>query len=156
MKNQLFFLIFIIGLLTNCMNLGTRTNNATTKNEKTFDNGYSQNSSKNYTGSADEVKELGSNITLDAYLRRVSGVTVTGDGANANIRVRGINTFMSDPSPLFVINGNAINGGYSAVYNMVSPNDIKSVTVLKDASSTAIYGSRASNGVIVISLKKQE
>ncbi len=156
MNKQVFCSILMIGLLTNCMNYGTRSNNTTTKNEKSFDDGYSQKSSKNFTGSAEEVKELGPNITLDNYLRRVAGVTVTGDGANASIRVRGINTFVADPSPLFVINGNVVNGGYSSVYNMVSPNDIKSVTVLKDASSTAIYGSRASNGVIVISLKKQE
>jgi TonB-dependent SusC/RagA subfamily outer membrane receptor len=148
-----FIFLFIIGFATSCINNGSRSVPASEKQEKTFNNGYTTQSARNYTGSAEEIKELGSNITLDNYLRRVSGVNVQGEGVNARITVRGINTFVSDPSPLFVINGSAINGGYSSVYTMVAPNDIKSVTVLKDAASSAIYGSRAANGVIVISLK---
>ncbi len=155
MKNKVIFLITIACITSSCSNYGTRSVPPNEKQDKEFNNGYSSQNAKNYTGSADEVKDLGSNITLDNYLRRVAGVTVQGDGYNAKIRIRGINTFMADPEPLFVVNGNAVDGGYSAVYSLVSPNDIKSVTVLKDASSTAIYGSRASNGVVVISLKKQ-
>jgi TonB-dependent SusC/RagA subfamily outer membrane receptor len=54
---------------------------------------------------------------------------------------------------LFIVNGNQVTGGFSSVYASVAPADIKSVTVLKDASSTAIYGTRGANGVIVITLK---
>ena len=150
--NKAYSLV-IICILSSCGNYGTRSVPALDVDEKTFNDGYSIKGAKNYTGSAEEIKELGSNITLDNYLRRVSGVNVQGDGANAKITVRGINTFVSNPDPLYVINGTAINGGFSTIYNMVNPVDIKSVTVLKDAGSTAIYGSRGANGVIVVSLK---
>lgn len=118
--------------------------------------GYSTKDQKNYTGAASELKGFDNNITLDNYLRRVSGITVRGDGADAQILVRGIATVYGDPSPLFVLNGTVFSGGFSVLYNTVNVNDIKSVSVLKDASSTGIYGSRAANGVIVIDLKKTE
>lgn len=155
MKNITILSIVIASFISSCGNYGTRSIPPIDKQEKVYSDGYSSQNARNYTGSADEVKDLENNITLDNYLRRVAGVTVNGDGAGAQIRIRGINTFMADPEPLFVVNGSVINGGYSAIYSLVSPNDIRSVTVLKDASSTAIYGSRASNGVVVISLKKQ-
>ena len=155
MKNITILSIVIASFISSCANYGTRAVPPIDKQEKVYSDGYSSQNARNYTGSADEVKDLENNITLDNYLRRVVGVTVNGDGARAQIRIRGINTFMADPEPLFVVNGSVINGGYSAIYSLVSPNDIRSVTVLKDASSTAIYGSRASNGVVVISLKKQ-
>lgn len=121
-----------------------------------INDGYSTQTQRDYTGAASEVKGFDNNITLDNYLRRVSGITVRGDGANAQILVRGIATVYGDPSPLFVVNGSVFSGGFSALYDTVNVNDIKSVSVLKDASSTGIYGSRAANGVIVISLKKTE
>ena len=154
MKN-LIFLLFI-SVSTSCVHYGTRSRPEVERTSKSFNNGYTTQSSRNFTGSAEEVKSLGSNITLDNYLRQVAGVNVHGEGMNASIRIHGINSFVADPSPLFVINGSAVSGGYQAVYTMVAPNDIKSVTVLKDASSTAIYGSRGANGVIVISIKKSE
>ncbi len=118
--------------------------------------GYSTKDQNNYTGTASEIKGFNNNITLDNYLRRVAGITVRGDGANAEILVRGVSTVYGDPSPLFVLNGTVFSGGFSGLYNTVNVNDIKSVSVLKDASSTGIYGSRAANGVIVINLKKNE
>ncbi len=147
-----YFGIIFICISMSCANYGG-SGVSTTKDTKTFNNGYSVQGSRNYTGSAEEIKELGANVTLDNYLRRVSGVNVQGDGANAKITIRGINSFFADTDPLYVINGSAINGGFSTIYSMINPIDIKSVTVLKDAASTAIYGSRGSNGVIVITLK---
>jgi TonB-dependent SusC/RagA subfamily outer membrane receptor len=154
-KNNMnkIYCVLTICLLNSCANYGSRSVASTDREEKTINDGYSSKSGRNFTGSAEEIKELGSNITLDNYLRRVSGVTVQGDGANAKVTVRGINSFVSNPDPLYIINGTAINGGYATIYNMVNPVDIKSVTVLKDAGSTAIYGSRGANGVIVVSLK---
>jgi TonB-dependent SusC/RagA subfamily outer membrane receptor len=126
------------------------------KQNKEISDGYSSQNSASYTGSADEVKDLGNNITLDNYLRRVAGVYVKGDGASAQITIRGINTFSaSGTEPLFVLNNTVMNGTFADIYRMVNPNDISSVSVLKDASSTGIYGSRGANGVIVISLKKK-
>lgn len=83
---------------------------------------------------------------------RASGVqvsnTVGAPGGDVRIRVRGANSVLGDNSPLFVI-----DGFVGADFNSINPNDIKSMEVLKDASSTAIYGSRGANGVILITTK---
>ncbi len=109
---------------------------------------------------------------------RLSGVTVTQNsgapGAAVSVRVRGITSFTGS-EPLYVVDGVAIDGNASqqansnslavnispspqetsfSVLTSLNPDDIESVTVLKDASATAIYGSRAANGVIIITTKK--
>jgi iron complex outermembrane receptor protein len=91
-----------------------------------------------------------------------TGVVITSSGgapgAGATIRIRGGSSLNTSNDPLIVIDGVAIdNTGVSGTNNILStinPNDIESFTVLKDASATAIYGSRASNGVIIITTKK--
>jgi TonB-dependent starch-binding outer membrane protein SusC len=93
-------------------------------------------------------------VGLDVYLRGLSGVTVTGDGANARVVVHGIGSFSSSNEPLFVIDNVAISGGYASAYQTINAADIKRVSVLKDAASSGIYGSRGGNGVIVITRKK--
>ena len=93
---------------------------------------------------------------------KTTGVVITTNsgapGAGATIRVRGGSSLNSSNDPLIVIDGIAIdNTGISGTSNILAslnPNDIESFTVLKDASATAIYGSRASNGVILITTKK--
>jgi TonB-linked SusC/RagA family outer membrane protein len=106
---------------------------------------------------------------------KVSGVTVTQNsgapGAAVSVRVRGVTSF-SGSEPLYVIDGVAISGNANNGYQLTSqaspseqeaspsplsqlnPNDIESIDVLKDASATAIYGSRGSNGVVIITTKK--
>ena len=83
---------------------------------------------------------------------RASGVAVTNTvgapGGNVRIRIRGANSILGDNSPLFVV-----DGFVGADFNTINPNDIKSMEVLKDASSTAIYGSRGANGVVLITTK---
>ena len=64
------------------------------------------------------------------------------------IRIRGANSVLGDNSPLFVI-----DGFVGADFNLLNPNDIQSIEVLKDASSTAIYGSRGANGVVLVTTK---
>lgn len=71
-------------------------------------------------------------------------------GASANFRIRGIGSLLATDDPLIVLNGAVFNGGLS----QINPNDIESVNVLKDAASASIYGSRAANGVILITTKK--
>jgi TonB-dependent SusC/RagA subfamily outer membrane receptor len=105
--------------------------------------------------SPNNVKSMGSFLTLDNYLRRVSGVSVNGEGATAQVTIRGVNTIRSGTEPLFIVNGNILSDGYAGAFQMVTADDISSVTVLKDASSTSIYGSRGANGVIIINLKKK-
>ncbi len=92
---------------------------------------------------------------------KVAGVSVTTDGTpggGAAIRIRGGSSLSASNDPLFVIDGvpvsNDNTSGQRNILSLINPNDIETFTVLKDASATAIYGSRASNGVIIITTKK--
>lgn len=91
---------------------------------------------------------------------KVAGVTITTDpspGGGASILIRGLSSLGASNAPLIVVDGVPIDGGGGSgsrnPLNVVNPNDIESMTVLKDASATAIYGSRASGGVILITTK---
>lgn len=100
----------------------------------------------------------------DMLVGKIAGVTVTTGGGSATsgstIRIRGGSSLSASNDPLIILDGVYLdNSGIGGVGNMLStidPNDIESFTVLKDASATAIYGSRASNGVILITTKKGE
>ena len=91
----------------------------------------------------------------DAMQGQVAGLQVlTSSGepsATTSMRIRGITSLYASTEPLFILDGSEIS---QATFLSLNPNDIESMTVLKDASSTAIYGSRAANGVVVISTKK--
>lgn len=91
----------------------------------------------------------------DALQGQVSGLSVlsgSGDPSkSASIRLRGVNSLESGIAPLYILDGAPIT---SAVFNSLNPSDIENISVLKDAASTSIYGSRAANGVIVITTKK--
>lgn len=93
--------------------------------------------------------------SLDNALQgRATGVQVTSvngsPGSSASIRIRGGNSITAGNQPLYVIDGYVGAGGI----NTINPNDIESIQVLKDASSTAIYGARGTNGVILVTTKK--
>ena len=92
---------------------------------------------------------------VDALSGQVSGLSVLSDSGDptstASIRLRGVSSINAGTTPLFILDGAPIT---SSVFNTLNPNDIENITVLKDAASTAIYGSRAANGVIVITSKK--
>jgi iron complex outermembrane receptor protein len=99
----------------------------------------------------------------DLLVGKAAGVSITTDGgapgAGANIRIRGGSSMSASNDPLIVIDGVPVDNtsGISGMSNPLStihPNDIATFTILKDASATAIYGSRASNGVIIITTKK--
>ena len=94
---------------------------------------------------------------------KVSGVQIMSSGgsptAGSRIRIRGGASLNASNDPLIVLDGiplesGGISGNSNNFLSLINPNDIESMTVLKDASSTAIYGSRASNGVIIITTKK--
>ncbi|MBX2911036.1 MAG: TonB-dependent receptor [Cyclobacteriaceae bacterium] len=103
--------------------------------------------------------------TLQGNLAGVQATGIDGSpGANTQIRIRGIGSITASSEPLYVIDGIPVTSGNIAELNDngdrsanvmagINPNDIESVTVLKDASSTAIYGSRGANGVILITTK---
>ncbi|MBX2871356.1 MAG: TonB-dependent receptor [Saprospiraceae bacterium] len=119
--------------------------------------GYGVQRKSDLTGSissldAEEIQRIPSGNVEQALQGKVAGVQVTPasgrPGAGAIVRIRGIGTF-NDASPLYVVDGMLLND-----ISFLAPDDIESLEVLKDASATAIYGSRGANGVIIISTKK--
>ncbi|MBQ5575206.1 MAG: SusC/RagA family TonB-linked outer membrane protein, partial [Bacteroidales bacterium] len=119
--------------------------------------GYGTQKKVDLTGSvavvdAEEMKKV-SNSNISTMLEgKVAGVQITSDGqpgADPNVRIRGIGSFGST-APLYVIDG--VPMGTSI--RDFSPNDIASIQILKDASAAAIYGSRAANGVVIITTKQ--
>ena len=129
--------------------------------------GYAKVKKTDATGSVSAIKpdDMTKGITTNAQdmlVGKVAGVDVATaggtPGAGASIRIRGGSSLNASNEPLIVIDGLAMDNegvkGLSNALSMVNPEDIASFTVLKDASATAIYGSRASNGVIIITTKK--
>lgn len=88
---------------------------------------------------------------LDATVSGVSAQATSSPGARTSVRIRGISSFQNN-NPLYIIDGTPIQDDYA---NFLNPEDIASIQVLKDASAASIYGSRASNGVILIETKKR-
>ena len=97
---------------------------------------------------------INSSQDLTSRLRSFSGVQIQGNGANASIVIRSVNSFMLSSEPLFIIDGVQFSGSYSVLYNSISSNDIKKIEVLKDGGSLAMYGSNGANGVIKILTRK--
>ena len=129
--------------------------------------GYGQVKKKDLTGSVaaikpDELNKGVQNTAQDALVGKIAGVNVVSNsgapGSSSTIRIRSGASLSASNDPLIVIDGvpvdnSSIEGGGNII-GALNPNDIETFTVLKDASATAIYGSRASNGVIVITTKK--
>ena len=129
--------------------------------------GYGSVKKSDATGSVavltpDDIDAGISTSVQDLLVGASPGVTVTTDGGNpaggATIRIRGGSSLSGSNDPLIVIDGvpqtNQSQGSSLNAMTMLNPADIESMTILKDASATAIYGSRASNGVIIITTKK--
>ncbi|MBP1637405.1 MAG: TonB dependent receptor [Bacteroidetes bacterium] len=120
--------------------------------------GYGTQKKANLTGAVssikvDDIKNIPVSNTASLLQGRMSGVTVStfsaqpGNDTDVEIKIRGIGTF-GNSNPLILIDG--VEGSLSSV----SPNDIENISVLKDASSAAIYGVRAANGVVLVTTKK--
>lgn len=129
--------------------------------------GYGTQQLQDNTGSVASVSSEDFNqgaITSpeELFQGKTAGVTVTSNdgapGSGATIRIRGGSSLAASNDPLYVIDGVPLDGGGVSgmrnPLNTINPNDIESVSILKDASATAIYGSRASNGVVLITTKK--
>ena len=137
--------------------------------------GYGTQKKKNVLGSISSVK--GETLTLSstpsvlpALQGKVAGLQISQNsaqpGGGFNIQIRGAGSINASNDPLIVVDGfpitnlqqpgtgNRYDGGTQSILNSFNPNDIESIEVLKDASSTAIYGARAANGVILITTKK--
>ena len=119
--------------------------------------GYTTQRKADLTGSVAVVQTKGLKTSSDtdpmrALQGKVAGMTITSNGspaATATVRIRGIGSFNSNQDPLYVIDGVPT----TSALNTLNMNDIESMQVLKDAASASIYGSRAANGVIIITTK---
>ncbi len=121
--------------------------------------GYGSISEEDLTGSTSRIRgeELLSRPALSveqALAGKAPGVQITTNsgrpGGRTNVRIRGSGSINASNAPLYVVDGVVLTAGISSI----DPNDIESIEVLKDASSTAIYGTRGSNGVIMITTKR--
>ena len=128
----------------------------------------------NFTGSgatinSDKIKEQPTTSFQNALIGRAAGVQVTSAsgqaGSTPSIRIRGIGSMNASNEPLYVIDGvPVVSGGagqlsdytYSTnnIMNTINPADIESITILKDAAAASLYGSRAANGVVIVTTKK--
>ena len=119
--------------------------------------GYTTQRKADLTGaisvvSMDEIAKQNENNPMKALQGRVPGMNITADGnpsGSTTIRIRGVGT-LNNNDPLFIIDGVPTKSGM----HELNGNDIESIQVLKDAASASIYGSRAANGVIIITTKK--
>lgn len=129
--------------------------------------GYGQVKKEDATGSVTAISSDDFNMGAisspqELIMGKTAGVIVTTaggqPGSGATIRIRGGSSLRASNDPLIVVDGFPVDNtginGLSNTLSTINPNDIESMTVLKDASATAIYGSRASNGVIIITTKK--
>ncbi len=118
--------------------------------------GYSQQRKRDLTGAVGVVEPtkltaIPTGNVSSQLQGRTSGVTVTGSGqpgATSKVRIRGFSSFQ-DNDPLYIVDGVPTQD-----ISTLNPNDVESISVLKDAGAASIYGSRASNGVIIVSTKK--
>ncbi len=121
--------------------------------------GYGTVTRGDFTGSASsinaakELKDIPANTVAEALAGRLAGVQVTTTegrpGADILVRVRGGGSITQDNSPLYIVDGIQVDNALS----LLSPQEIQSIDVLKDAASTAIYGARGANGVVIITTK---
>ncbi|GAB3925412.1 SusC/RagA family TonB-linked outer membrane protein [Larkinella terrae] len=131
--------------------------------------GYGQVKKSDLTGAVatvpvEEIKKVAVTSLDQALQGRAAGVQITQNsgapGGTTSIRIRGGNSIQGDNEPLYVIDGipfkndGVSNGSSFNVLSTLNPSDIESISVLKDASSTAIYGSRGANGVVIITTKR--
>lgn len=150
-----------IGLKTQELVVGEKTSFAITLEDETSDLeevvviGYGTSKSKDLTSpiasiSGDELTAVATSSPMGAIQGKVAGVTIVNSGApgaGPSVTIRGVGT-LQGTNPLYVVDGMFLDD-----INFLSPNDIESMSVLKDASAAAIYGVRAANGVVLITTK---
>jgi TonB-dependent starch-binding outer membrane protein SusC len=152
--------------------IGYQTQSVTVGNQTTIDilmeedvtalqeivvTGYTTQRKMDLTGSvgvvnAEELQQMPQGNIVNQMQGRVAGVNVTQDarpGETARVRIRGISSISGANDPLYIVDGVPLGN-----ISHLNPNDVESISVLKDAGAASIYGSRASNGVIVVTTKK--
>lgn len=157
-KHFILFAIFFIGNLTL---LGCATNNMIGEHEdkEMVDIGYGRVDKGSITGAVatvngDAAREAGAKSLGEMLAGRVAGVDVTtAPGGGIKVRIRGAHSINGNSEPLFVVDGMPLMNTSNGVLRDINPYDIESISVLKDVASTAIYGVRGGNGVILIRTK---
>lgn len=144
-------------LLTGCA-LTRPPEEAAPSNAETVDIGYGSVQKDGVVGSVaterTEDQPVVNARTLANMLAKIPGVRVVElPGGNISVRIRGTNSFQGGEEPLYVIDGMVVQTG-GGLFG-IDPSTVESITVLKDAGSTAIYGARGANGVILIKTKKR-
>lgn len=153
---QLFLSMFSMVILGACSGTSNTTSSSPEPHSAMVDNGYQLVPAEQVNQSNIMVypnKDQPTNLTLTDMMRRLPGVRVEGGhGPSAKIAVDGPSSWIAETDPLFVLNGTSVGTDFSTLYAIVIPKDIISLSVLKGADAT-IYGSRGSNGVILIRTK---
>ena len=152
LRLHFFLLVYIVAIIAGCASTKNTTGVSEDKNPEVVDIGYGLALENDIAQSKETIKpneKAPSNLTLADMLRRASGVTVTGNGNNVKIIVRGVSTFGGASDPLYVLNGVSVGNNYAMVANSINTNEITSIRVLKGAEA-AIYGTQGGNGVILI------
>ena len=135
---------------------------------------YGTSTKGTYTGAASvidsrEIQDIPSTTFQNSLIGKAAGVQVASSsgqaGSTTSIRIRGIGSMNASNEPLYVVDGVPVNSGNSGqlsdyiyatnnVMNSINPSDIESITILKDAAASSLYGSRAANGVVLVTTKK--
>lgn len=154
-----------IGMVTQTVRIGTQTvvNVVLSQDALQLDDvmvvAYATVKKSSFTGSAavlktEQIERIQTTNVSKSLAGVVPGVQVVGGsgqpGSSANIRIRGIGSINASSAPLYVVDGAAFDGDI----NSIPTDDVESISVLKDAAASAIYGSRGANGVIMITTKK--
>lgn len=157
MRSPKRFLLFLFAVLVGAGLLGCSSSSSTrsaTAEEATINTGYGTKSASESTTStssvvpSDEEKDVAYDLS-DLLQGNAAGVEVSRTSSGVRVLIRGPSSLTGSNTPLYIVDGTPVSPGPNGVVP-VNPRDVKSITVLKDAGSTAIYGSRGANGVIVI------
>ncbi len=164
-KPEDILVVSFIGMKTTEIKVGSQKNinikleEEGAKLEEVVVVGYGTRKKKDLTGSivsvgAEEIASRPVQNAVQAMQGKAAGVDISSNerpGTVGSINIRGSRSISASNSPLYVVDGIPLNSGG---IDFINPNDIESIDVLKDASATAIYGSRGANGVIIVSTKK--
>lgn len=155
--------ISYIGMKPQTVKAGTNIKVRLASTENSLDEimvvAYGTQKRSTFTGSASDIKaeDISKHVVstatsaLTGAVAGVQSITASGEpGSGPTFRIRGIGSMAAGSSPLYVVDGAPYDGSIASI----NPNDIQEITVLKDAASTAAYGSRGANGVVIITTKK--
>jgi TonB-dependent SusC/RagA subfamily outer membrane receptor len=142
MKQNTLILIFFYWLILSACRVG----------QPTASPGNTGGNSK--TEAVSNIETPTNTLSLVDYLRREPGIQISGPKNDPIITIRNaVSGGQGETSPLFVIDNRPVGNSYPTVASMIDVNDIKSITILKDVSSTSFYGLQGANGVIIIHTK---